>query len=108
MNGRTARFFYFPFDGKVASRTYETSTTSPARFDGARLARLPDATQLRLAGATIERLSWQDCMARYDREHTLFFVDPPYYGLAGYGVKFGAEHYEQLTGGMAHAKARSS
>ncbi|GMV31747.1 MAG: hypothetical protein AMXMBFR59_38720 [Rhodanobacteraceae bacterium] len=36
----------------------------------------------------------------------LFFVDPPYYGLTGYGVKIGVEHYEQLAEAMAHAKGK--
>ena len=36
-------------------------------------------------------------MRRYDRAHTLFFCDPPHYGLAGYGMKFGLEQYERMA-----------
>lgn len=106
---RAARFFYLQrlsFGGKLTSRTYGTSTTS-ARFDVKRLARVLDTAHQRLASTTIECLPWQDCMARYDREHTLFFVDPPYYGLTGYGVEFGAEQYEQLADAMARAKGKA-
>lgn len=105
---RAARFFYLQrlsFGGKVTSRTYGTSTTS-ARFDVKRLGRVLDAAHLRMASATIECLPWQDCMARYDREHTLFFADPPYYGLAGYSVEFGVEQYEQLAEVMAKSKGK--
>ena len=28
----------------------------------------------------IENLTWQECILRYDRPHTLFYIDPPYWG----------------------------
>ncbi|GMV29733.1 MAG: hypothetical protein AMXMBFR59_18580 [Rhodanobacteraceae bacterium] len=106
---RAARFFYLQrlsFGGKVASRTYGTSTTSPARCDGARLARHSMPPTCGWPAPRSNACPWQGCMARYDRENTLFFVDPPYYGLTGYGVKFGVEHYEQLAEVMTHAKVK--
>ena len=35
----------------------------------------------RLARVTIECLPYQDFIARYDRPSTLFYLDPPYWGL---------------------------
>jgi len=32
---------------------------------------------LRLASIYIEHLIWQECIHRYDRPHTLFYMDPP-------------------------------
>ena len=36
-------------------------------------------------------------MRKYDREHTLFYCDPPYWGTEGYGVDFGLEQYAQIA-----------
>ncbi|MFC2254523.1 DNA adenine methylase [Labrys portucalensis] len=37
-----------------------------------------------LLGVTAECLSWQDFIARRDRPHILFYVDPPYLGAERY------------------------
>jgi DNA adenine methylase len=57
---------------------------------------------LRLARTYVERLPWAECVERYDRPHTLFYMDPPYWGTEGYGVPFELEEY----GGMAEAMRR--
>ncbi|MEQ7870372.1 hypothetical protein V6R97_06935 [Chromohalobacter salexigens] len=36
--------------------------------------------------------------SRYDRAHTLFYTDPPYWQTEGYGVGFGVEQYEEVAG----------
>lgn len=36
-------------------------------------------------------------MCRYDRSHTFFYCDPPYWQTAGYGVEFGLEQYQALA-----------
>jgi DNA adenine methylase len=97
---RAARFFYLQklaFGGKVDGQHYGTSTTAPMRLNLLRLEEDLSATHLRLHQVNIENLDWQACIARYDREHTLFFCDPPYYGTAGYGVEFGLEQYEHMA-----------
>ena len=44
------------------------------------------AAHRRLAGVQIERLDWQEFIRRYDRDFTLFYLDPPYWGHeAAYG-----------------------
>jgi DNA adenine methylase len=61
--------------------------TGSARFDVTRLGPLLEAIHERLAGVVIECLPWQDFIARYDTAHTLFYLDPPYYGSEGdYGA----------------------
>ena len=61
---------------------------------------------LRLAGVTVEHLSWQDCFKRYDRPHTFFYADPPYWQVEGYGVDFGLEQYQELAEAMKSAKGK--
>ena len=34
----------------------------------------------RLCAVTIERLSYDRLIPRHDRTHTLFYLDPPYFG----------------------------
>ena len=46
----------------------------------------------------IEHLDWAACIKKYDREHTLFYCDPPYWGTEGYGVDFGIEQYACMAG----------
>lgn len=93
---RAARFFYLQkmsFGGKVAGQTFGTATTSPPRFNLLRIEEELSAAHLRLARVFIEHLSWDACIRRYDRPHTLFYCDPPYWGTAGYGFEFAFDNY---------------
>ncbi|WP_225206223.1 DNA adenine methylase [Novosphingobium huizhouense] len=79
---RSARFLYLQrlaFGGQVARRTFGVVTTSPARFDVSKVVPMIEAAHERLSGVVMERLPWQDFLPRYDREGTLFYLDPPYY-----------------------------
>jgi DNA adenine methylase len=53
----------------------------------------------RLVGVTVECLPWQQLIARYDKPQTLFFLDPPYYGVENdYGAGlFRREEYAELA-----------
>lgn len=97
---RAARFYYVQrngFGGKVEGRTFGTATTSPPRLNLLRIEEDLSEAHLRLARTTIEHLPWRDCIARYDRPHTLFYCDPPYYGTEGYGVGFGLDEYDAMA-----------
>lgn len=61
---------------------------------------------MRLAEATIEHLDWRTCLARYDRPHTLFFADPPYWETEGYGVDFPLSEYDALAEAARTCKGR--
>lgn len=96
---RAARFYYQQrncFGGKIDSQVFGIATTSAPKFNLLRVEEDLSQAHLRLSRTYIEELSWQDCIKRYDREHTLFYCDPPYWQTAGYGVDFGWEQYEQL------------
>ena len=83
--------------GKVASRSFGTATTSPPRLNLLRIEEELSQAHLRLSRTTIEHLPWASCIERYDRPHTLFYCDPPYWGTEGYGVDFGIEQYERMA-----------
>lgn len=97
---RAARFLYLQkmaFGGKVANQTFGISTTNMPRLNLARLEEDLSAAHLRLARTYIEHLPWEECIRRYDRPHTLFYLDPPYWGTEGYGVEFGLENYARMA-----------
>lgn len=103
---RAARFFYLQrlgFGGKVQGQTFGTATTSRPGLNLLRLEEQLSAVHLRLHQVFIERLEWSACVQKYDRPHSLFYLDPPYWGTEGYGVNFGLEQYDlmaQLMGSM--------
>ena len=97
---RAARFFYLQkmaFGGKVSGQNFGTATTAPPRLNLLRIEEELSAAHLRLARTYIEHLPWAECIRRYDREHTLFYLDPPYWGTEGYGVEFGLDQYDQMA-----------
>lgn len=97
---RAARFYYLQkqaFGGKVADHTFGTSTTSAPRFNLLRIEEELSMAHLRLSRTLIEHLDWHQCIERYDRPHTLFYCDPPYWRTEGYGVEFGLENYDHMA-----------
>lgn len=105
---RAARFYYLAqhaFSGKVENQTFGTATTAKA-FNLTRIEETLNGANMRLGGVFVENLAWQDCMRRYDRPHTFFYADPPYWQTEGYGVEFGWEQYEQLAQHMASCKGK--
>jgi len=97
---RAARFYYLQklaFGGKVDGQTYGTATTSPPRFNLLRIEEDLSQAHLRMTRTNIENLDWENIVKRYDRAHTLFYLDPPYWQTAGYGNEFGLEQYEMMA-----------
>lgn len=86
---RAARFFYLQkntFGGLVDHRSgkFRVDPNARAAFDVTRIIPELEAYHERLAGVVVERLSFDQVIAKYDRAGTLFFLDPPY---------MGSEHY---------------
>ncbi|MCW8199312.1 DNA adenine methylase [Verminephrobacter aporrectodeae subsp. tuberculatae] len=107
---RAARFFYLMkcgFSGKVESLTFGTATTARPRLNLLRLEEDLSAVHLRLHQVTIERGGWNECVRRYDRPHTLFYMDPPYWGAEGYGVDFGLEQYTAMASALRTMKGKA-
>lgn len=79
---RAARFLYLQrlaFGGQV-SGVFGVATDRPARFSLSRLEPILEAAHERLEGVVFECLDWSELVARYDGLHSLFYLDPPYFG----------------------------
>lgn len=106
---RAARFFYLQklcFGGKVSGQNYGTATTSPPRLNLLRIEEDLSQAHLRLSQVNIENLSWENCITRYDRPHSFFYLDPPYWQTAGYDTEFGWTHYEKMAELMTISKGK--
>ncbi|HGT3233084.1 TPA: DNA adenine methylase [Pseudomonas aeruginosa] len=107
---RAARFYYLQqsaFGGRVDCQSYGTATTQPPGLNLLRIEEALSAAHLRLSNTYIEHLTWQDCLKRYDREHTLFYMDPPYWETEGYGVPFGFEQYLEMAEMLKRLKGKA-
>lgn len=108
---RAARFYYLirgGFSSKVGSTTFGISTTSAPKLNLLRIEEDLSAAHLRLARVCIENLPFVELLERYDRAHTFFYVDPPYYGCEddyGKGL-FRRDDFAVLADRLARLKAR--
>jgi len=99
---RAARFLYLQrtgFGGKVAGTAcFGVSPDRPGRFDVTKVGPMLDDLHNRLVAVTIECLDFGDFITRYDREYTLFYLDPPYWGSeSDYGKElFSRADFERL------------
>lgn len=79
---RAARFLYIhrnSFGGKVVDNHFGTSTTRHAKYDVQTIADELLLARKRLARCCVENLGYANVIGKYDREHTFFYIDPPYY-----------------------------
>ncbi|STZ75319.1 DNA adenine methylase [Bergeriella denitrificans] len=106
---RAARFFYLQhnaFGGKTVDQHFGTATTARS-WSAADIASRLKAAQHRLGGVIIENEPWDKCFKRYDREHTFFYLDPPYWQTAGYDRAFNWAQYELLAKLMKESKGKA-
>jgi DNA adenine methylase len=97
---RAARFFYLQknaYAGLVRHRAFGYAVETPGRFNPERLPELIENTHKRLARVQIECLPYQDILRRYDRPETLFYLDPPYFGLKLYRYNFSENDFTELA-----------
>lgn len=97
---RAARFYYLQklaFGAKVEGQTFGTATTTPPRLNLLRIEEELSQAHLRLSRTYVEHLPWRRVIEKYDRPHTLFYCDPPYWATEGYGVEFPLEEYHDMA-----------
>ena len=105
---RSARFYYIhqmSFSG--LGRCFGYATTTKPKLNLLRIEEQLSEAHLRLSRVVIECLPYADVIDRYDRPHTLFYVDPPYwncendYGKGIFGKDdflFLADRFQRIKG----------
>lgn len=79
---RAARFYYLQrnaFGGKVDCQNFGYATTAAPRLNLLRIEEELSMAHIRLAKTFIECLPYHEIIKRYDRKHTFFYLDPPYW-----------------------------
>ncbi|WP_339859144.1 DNA adenine methylase [Pseudohongiella acticola] len=107
---RAARFYYLQqsaFGGLVEGQSYGTATTQPPGLNLLRIEESLSSAHLRLANTYIENMPWIKCIERYDREHSFFYMDPPYWDTAGYGVSFEFDQYVLMADALRRLKGKA-
>jgi len=108
---RAARFLYLQrtsFGGQIRYPSFGIQKRSPARFDMTKLKPMLEDVHERLSCVTIENLDWLDFINRYDRETTVFYLDPPYFGNEndyGKGL-FNRDQFALMAERLAQLKGR--
>lgn len=103
---RAVRFLYLisqSFASKGKHYGYGTnSRPSPHIFYKNELERIKD----RLRNTFVENLSFENIIEKYDRDYTVFFCDPPYFGTEGYGNEFGEKEHLLLRDKLKNIKGK--
>lgn len=108
---RAVRFYYLvkTSHGSRAHRpTFGVSTTGAPRINLLRIEEELSAAHLRLSRVVVENQPYAAFIERYDRPHTFFYLDPPYYGCEDYygtGI-FAREDFQRLADQLAGIKGR--
>ncbi|MDR3492164.1 MAG: DNA adenine methylase, partial [Gammaproteobacteria bacterium] len=77
-------------------QTFGTSTTGKPRLNLLTLESTLEEAWRRLAHVIIECKDFRDLIPRYDRPHSFFFLDPPYWNIPGYKYDFTGQDFLDL------------
>lgn len=99
---KAVRFFYLLKNGyssRVYNPTFSISTIKRSSMNLLRIEEELSAAHLRLARVYIENMHYYDLMKRFDKPHTFFYVDPPYFNCEDYYGKgiFNKEDFVRLN-----------
>lgn len=80
-NLERARMFFYIIKTSFGSmsETFGTSTTGKPRLNFGELRSIICSIHHRFQRVTIENLTWKEFILRYDRDYTVFDIDPPYH-----------------------------
>jgi DNA adenine methylase len=84
---RAVRFFYIQkssFGGRIDKPTFGYAPSSPPRLNLLRIEEDLSQAHLRMSQVYVENLGYSELIRRYDRDHTFFYIDPPYYNCENY------------------------
>jgi DNA adenine methylase len=106
---RAARHLYLlknSYAGLIRSLNYKCNVAQPPGLNPERLPEIIEETHKRLARVQLENLPYEKVLKRFDRPDTLFYLDPPYFGLSLYRHNLRTEDFEKMAERLAGLKAK--
>jgi len=84
---RAARFYYLLKNGygsRMVNPSFSVTTTKRSSFNLLRIEEDLSNTHLRLSRVFVENQHYEKLIKRFDRPHSFFYIDPPYYNCENY------------------------
>ncbi|SRR5581483_7467565 len=106
---RAVKWFYIlraSFGGHGVGANFGYGTSRPSNLNVTDLEPRILEIHWRLAKVTIEALPYQQILDRYDRQHTFFYIDPPYWGFKAYRFNFEAKDFAELAAELKQIKGK--
>ena len=106
---RAARFLYLQknaFGGRVHHRSFRYGVAKRPNYNPERLPSVIGAAAQRLRHVQLENGSYERVLERYDRETTLFYLDPPYVGLGLYNFNLDDAQFVELARRLRQIKGK--
>lgn len=105
---RAVRYYYLQrltFGGKTKGRTFGTGAIKPTNLNLTTIEESLLDAHWRMERVTVEHLDALECIRRYDRISTVFYIDPPYFhNTHDYAVSF--DKFEALNDVLGTLKGR--
>jgi DNA adenine methylase len=106
---RAARFFYLQkncYGGLIVRRNFAVSVQDGSNYNPEALPELLHKTHERLLNVQLECLPYEKILAKYDREFTFFYLDPPYWNRPYYKFNFKEEDYVRVAKRLEQLKGK--
>ncbi len=106
---RAARQLYLlknSYAGLVRHPNYRWSVVQPPGFNPDRLPGTLEETHKRLARVQLECLPYEKVLKKYDSASTLFYLDPPYYGIKLYKSNLEPDDFRKMAELTAKLKGK--
>jgi DNA adenine methylase len=104
---RAARYLYMLrncFASLVRNPVYHRNVVQPPSFNLESLPELIENAHNRLQRVQLECAPYEEVIGRFDRNTTLFYLDPPYWGKRLYHHNLGEADFEKLAALLARIK----
>ena len=108
---RAARFYYLiklGFGAKVTNPSFGIGSTHKPRINLVRLEEDLSEAHLRLSRVFVDNRPYAECITRFDKPSTFFYIDPPYWDCENYYGKgmFSKADFECLHSLLAAVKGK--
>jgi DNA adenine methylase len=106
---RAARHLYLlknSYAGLIRNLNYKVNTMHAPGLNLERLPEIIEETHRRLARVQLECLPYEQVLKRFDRPWTLFYLDPPYFGLKLYRHNLKTADFEKMAERLQGLKAK--